>query len=256
MDTKLKGKVALVTGAGRNIGRAIALAIAQEGGDVVLISRTTGGIFAVSTEVSALGVKALPLQADITDAQSIKEVVQKAEAELGKIDILVNNAVQRITRPFLQMTVDQWETMLDVNLLGPFNCTQAVFPGMISRRWGRIINFSGTSGLWGTAGSSSLATVKAGIIGFSKSLAREFGEYNITVNAVAPGPIGGVLYHPDSIKPPSEEEFLQSEHRLCRLAIKRRGHPEEVASLVAYLCTESAGYITGDVLYVNGGSYV
>ncbi|MFC1965599.1 SDR family NAD(P)-dependent oxidoreductase [Chloroflexota bacterium] len=256
MGTKLKGKVALVTGAGRNIGRAVALAIAEEGGDVVLISRTMNGIIEVSKEVSALGAKALPLQADITDAQAIKEVVQKAEAELGKIDILINNAVLRITRPFLEMTIDQWETMLEVNLIGPFNCTQAVLPGMISRRWGRIINFSGISGLWGTAGSSSLATVKAGIIGFSKSLAREFGEYDITVNAVAPGPIGGGLHHTDSINPPSEEESLQSTHRLSRLAIKRRGRPEEVASLVAYLCTESAGYITGDVLYVNGGSYV
>jgi 3-oxoacyl-[acyl-carrier protein] reductase len=245
----LKGKVALITGAGRNIGRATALAMAEEGCNLVLITRQNlEGINKVAQEVANLGTSALALPADVTNAKAIKEVIQRAESEFGKVDILVNNAVKRIDARFLEMTHEQWDAVLNINLTGPFNCAKAVLPGMISRRWGRIINFSGIGGLWGFAGRAAISTVKSGIIGFTKSLAREFGEYNITVNAIAPGDID-VIRSPDDIKPFPTNELDQA-------AIKRMGRPEEVASLVAYLCTENAGYITGQVLSVNGGAYV
>ena len=249
---KLKGKVALITGASRNIGRATALAIAEEGGDVVLTTRESmDALDAVAREVRARGVRALPLQADIRDGQAMRQVVRRSENEFGKVDILVNNAVDRGPRaqtPFLEVTGEQWETVLNINLGGPFNSVQAVLPGMMSRRWGRIVNFSGINGQWGFEYRTALATAKAGIIGFTKSLAHELGEFNITVNAISPAAIEGV-------RPWSDAEPSLSE-AVARSAIKRKGRPAEVASLVAYLCTDEAGYITGQLLPVNGGAHV
>lgn len=247
---KLKGKIAFVTGAGRNIGRAIILALAQEGADVVLITRQNrGGLEKVAKEVSALGVGALPLLADISDAQAIKEAVCKAEDRFGKVDILVNNAVERIRVPFMEMTTEQWQRGFNINLGGPFNCAQAVLPGMMSRKWGRIINFSGVSALWGGSadkGGVIVPTAKAGIIGFTKSLARGYGKYNITVNAIAPG----------GIEVTRQADDTEPRDTTTRAAIRRQGRPEEVASLIAYLCTDDAGYITGQVLSVSGGAYM
>jgi 3-oxoacyl-[acyl-carrier protein] reductase len=244
---KLKGKVALITGASRNIGRATALAIAEEGGDVVLTTRASmEALNTVSREVRTFGVDVLAFQADIVDVQAMIEVVRKAEAELGKVDILVNNAVDRGPRTqttFLELSREQWEATLNINLGGPFNCVKAVLPGMMNRRWGRIINFSGINGQWGFEYRTAMATAKAGIIGFTKSLAHELGEYNITVNAVSPGAI-------ESINGPIHPETV------ARAAIKREGLPMEIASLVVYLCTDGAGYITGQVLPANGGAYV
>lgn len=242
----LNGRVALVTGASRGIGKATALALARAGANVVVncVSRLAEAE-AVVAEIEALGQKAAAYRADVSQVEEAQALVDFTLATFGRLDILVNNA--GITRDslLLRMRDEDWDAVLGVNLRGTFNCTRAAARPMVKARWGRIINISSVIGLTGNVGQANYAAAKAGIIGFTKAVARELGSRNITVNAVAPGYIvtemtGGL---PEEIK-----ERLRE-----RIALGRFGVPEEVADVVVFLASEMARYITGQVIVVDGG---
>lgn len=271
MQMKLKGKIALVTGASRGLGHAIALALGRAGADVALTDiliegqnhdleklarySVLAGHFtkqgavktqACAQEIQFMGSRSRAFKMDVTDPDEVKRVVLAVEAEFGTIDILINNAaVMDNIGKFEQQPPERWQRDLNVNLTGSYHCSKAVWTGMIKKSWGRIINISSVAGLMGAALQPSYGATKAGLIGLSKSLAIEAGRYGITVNTVCPGFIA------------TEAVQLYDEHMTERIvkhaALKRMGRPEEVAEVVAFLASDAASYITGAVIPVTGG---
>ena len=242
----LDGKTALVTGASRGIGRAIALCLAAEGARVAI--NYAGNVKAaeeVKASVEAAGGTAILCQADIADSAAVETMVADVVKEFGAIDILVNNA--GITRDTLLMRMkdEDFAKVLDTNLKGVFYCTKAVSKLMMKKRAGRIINMASVVGLVGNAGQTNYAAAKAGVIGFSKSAAKELASRGITVNVVAPGFIGTDMTAglPESVK----------EKMLTDIPLGRMGEPEDVASAVLFLASDQASYITGQVVNVDGG---
>ena len=248
MDTGLHGRVALITGAGRNIGRETARMLAAEGVDLVLCTRKSKELLEETAhQASAAGVRVLTALCDVADQGQVNALVERAVREFGRVDILVNNAVYRIQQPFLETDYEEWRRNIAVNLDGPFFTCRAVVPGMMERRWGRIINYSGIAAYLG--GGAAKAAVKLGIVGFTRGLARECGPYNVTVNAIAPGTIRV------DRDPGLEREADRRGHVDEGVPIARFGTPEEIAAMVVYLASEHAGYITGQCFGVNGGAY-
>jgi 3-oxoacyl-[acyl-carrier protein] reductase len=242
----LVNKVALVTGASRGIGRAIAEQLAAAGAQVAIVYLNRGDAAAeVVDAIRSAGGDAWAVQADVRSAEAVRGVAGQIEEQWGAVDILVNNA--GITRDGLlaRMPEDDWHAVIETHLSGAFHCTQAVLRKMMRRRWGRIINITSVSGLAGNAGQTNYATAKAGLVGFTRSLAREVGSRNITVNAVAPG-----FVETDMTAGLAEE---WKEEALKLTPIGRFGGPGEVASLVVYLASDAAGYITGQVISIDGG---
>ena len=243
---KFAGKVALVTGAARGIGEAIALTLAREGADVVVTDVDLEGAQRVAQEIEGLGRKAKAIQADVSQREAVQGLVSEAVSVFGQIDILVNNAgiIRRGT--FVDHSPQDWEKVLSVNLGGTFNCTQEVVPLMIQQGGGKIINISSVVGKMGDLASApSYGTSKGAINTFTKSLARELAPYGINVNAVAPHAI-----ETDMSREWSEEKRRQI---VEAIPLKRLGKPEEVAEVVAFLASDGAGFITGQILDVNGG---
>jgi 3-oxoacyl-[acyl-carrier protein] reductase len=242
----LDGRVAIVTGGARGIGRAIVERLASLGANVVIADMLMDVAQNTADEISqASGKRIIPISVNVTEGKSASDLVDQTLKEFGKVDILVNNA--GITRDTLILRMDEsdWDAVLSVNLKGVFNCSKAVIRSMMKQRYGRIINISSVSGQAGQAGQTNYSASKAGVIGFTKALAREVASRQITVNAVAPG------FIPTALTNDLSEDLKQS--ILTATPAGRMGKPEEVAAAVAFLASEEAAYINGQVLAVDGG---
>ena len=244
----LKDKVALVTGAAQGIGRAIALKLANSGADVVVVDMNLDKAQETAREAERLGRRALALRANIANLQEAEAMADEAVAKLGAVHIMVNNA--GITRDalILRMKEEDWDAVINVNLKGVFNCTKAVVKHMSKQRYGRIVNIASIVGEMGNAGQANYSASKAGVIALTKTVAREFATRNITCNAVAPGFIDTAMTQALSEK--VKEELAK------QIPMGRLGTPEDVAEGVLFLVSETTGYITGQVLNINGGMYM
>ncbi len=244
----LQGRIALVTGASQGIGRACALELARAGATVALAARNEGKLAEVAAEIAGAGGQAAVFALDVASEGSIKAGAKAVIERFGKVEILVNNA--GITRDGLMMAMKRtdWDDVLGTNLTGAFLLTQALLRPMLKNRWGRIVNISSVVGRTGQAGQVNYASSKAGLIGLTRSLAREVASRNITVNAVAPGyietPMTAVL------------DDKQREVMMAQIPLGRPGTDLEIAQSVAFLASDAAGYITGHVLDVNGGMFM
>ena len=241
----LTGKVALVTGASRGIGRVTALTLAEQGADVVVCARSAELLTEVASQIEALGRRALAVTADVAKTADIENLLEKALATFGRVDILVNNA--GITRDGLLMRMkdEDWDSVLDTNLKSAFLLSRALAKVMSKQRYGRIINISSVVGEIGNPGQANYAASKAGLLGLTKSVARELARRNVTVNAVTPGFIETEMT--DALGENARQELLS------KIPLGRLGQAEDVAHAVLYLASDHAGYVTGQALGVNGG---
>ncbi len=244
----LEGRVALITGGAQGIGKTIALRLAADGADIALVDVDLESAEASAGEIEALGRKAVAFKGDVTDSEEAAEIVKKTVEALGSLDILVNNA--GITRDglILRMKEADWDLVLDVNLKGAFNYTQAAVKVMSKARYGRIINIASIVGLTGNAGQANYSASKAGLIGLTKTVAQEFAARNITANAIAPGFIETAMTQALS-------DDIRAE-LASRIPMKKLGTVEDVANGVLFLATEESSYITGHVLSINVGMYM
>ena len=242
----LKGEIALVTGASRGIGRAIAEELAAQGATVIGTATSDSGAAAIADYLAPFGGKGMML--NVTDAESVKTVIKSIDTDVGAISILVNNAGITRDNLLMMMKEDQWDDIMQTNLTSVFRLSKAVVRSMMKARKGRIINIASVVGLTGNAGQTNYAAAKAGIMGFSKSLAREIGSRNITVNTVAPG-----FIDTDMTRALPEE---QRETLIKQIPLGRLGAAADIAHAVAFLASPQAAYITGETINVNGGMYM
>lgn len=245
---ELEGKVALITGAGRNgkgIGRSICLELLKAGAKIVITDYVEENAIAVANEITAMGGEALALQANVADPADVERMVNSAVDKFGKIDILVNNAGITRDNLILRMSEAEWDSVLDTNLKGTFNCTKAVSKLMLRQRSGKIVNVASIMGVIGNAGQANYSASKAGVIALTKTTAREFGSRGINANAVAPGFIKTVMTEemPEQAKQAIEKQ----------IPLERLGTSDDVAKVIAFLCSEAASYVTGQVINVDGG---
>ncbi len=245
----MQGKVALVTGGARGIGRAIALKLAGRGADIAILdagraelSEQTAG------EIRALGVRALAIQCDITDYEQVVRAVSQVREQLGGVDILVNNAGITRDKLALRMSPEDFDAVLSVNLKGTFLMIKALYADFMKKRSGRIVNIASISGLMGNAGQANYSASKAGVVGLTKTIARELASRGVTCNAVAPGFIETPMTA--GMNQDALEEACKS------IPLRRMGKPEDVANVVAFLASDEAGYITGSVINVDGGFFM
>lgn len=242
METGLKGKTVLITGASRNMGRRTALAFAREGANLAICtSQKMRELEAVAEEARGLGASVVAEQCDVTDAASVSRFVSATRNGLGGVHVAINLAGYRAERPLLEETMEAWTRTIGVNLTGPFHICRSVLPIMKEQRWGRIINVSGVAPYLGLGAAKAM--VKLGIVGFTRGVAREFAEYNITANCVGPGGIG------------RDRDEREGTHVGSTSLLGRKGTPEEAVSILLYLASDHAGFITGQCYLMNGGAY-
>jgi 3-oxoacyl-[acyl-carrier protein] reductase len=243
---KLDGKVALVTGSGRNIGRATVLKLADEGAHVVVNSRSNQAeADAVANEARARGVKALSVLADVASKEQVDNMMAKALSEFGRIDILINNAAIRPHKPFTELTMQDWEQVRGVVLDGALYCTRAVIESMVANRYGRLVFFTGEGAFVGGSGRAHVSAAKMGLVGFARGLASEFAAHNIRVNVVSPGSIDTSRANPEWYqgRPPNA----------AGIPLGRQGTVDEIAATCLFLVTDDSGFITGQTIHANGG---
>ena len=245
---RLDDKTALVTGASQGIGEAVARLLGRQGARVVLAARNEEKLNRLAAEIDAGGGCARPLVLDVTQPETFGERLKSLPPDYAAVDVLVNNAGITADNLLARMSLDEWERVLRTNLTGAFALTKEVVRGMIKRRWGRVISVSSVVGLMGNAGQANYAAAKAGLIGFSKSLARELGSRNVTVNVVAPGYVQTAMT--ERLPEAAREELTAA------IALRRLGTVDDVAWAVLYLASEEAGYVTGTTLNVSGGLYI
>jgi 3-oxoacyl-[acyl-carrier protein] reductase len=244
---RLEGHVALVTGGNRNIGRAIVLELARRGSAVIVnASRSQAEADAVAAEARRLGVKASVLLGDVGRAEDMRVLAQRALAEFGKVDVLVNNAAIRPEAPFLELSEADWHRVLDVDLNAAFYTARAFLPGMVAQGWGRIINFTGMNAMQGGRARAHVSTAKHGVWGLTKALAREFGPNGITVNAISPGPI--------DTERTTDARTQHIQGTVERIPLGRLGTPHEVASLCGWLASDDGAFVSGQMIGVNGAA--
>jgi 3-oxoacyl-[acyl-carrier protein] reductase len=249
MTTKeLTGKVAIVTGAGRNIGRAIALTLAEAGASILINARSNRTeAEAVAREIEAVGSRALVHIGDVANPKAVQVMADAASLGFSRIDILVNNAALRREKPFAEIDYAEWREILDVTLDGAFHCTKACLPALRKSGAGTIVNIGGLSAHTGAKNRAHVVTAKAGIIGLTRALAHDLADDGITVNCVVPGLIG---------TPRPKHKPQPAHHLTHQTIIGERGKPEEVAAAVRFLCSPGARYITGQAIHANGGAYL
>lgn len=251
---ELKNKCALVTGSSRGIGKAIALTLSKYGAAIAVNyvadkeGKNLNDAQSVARQIEQQGGRVKIFEADVSNFDGVSKMIAEVKKEFGKIHILVNNAAILRDRTLKKMAKDEWDSVIAVNLTGVFNCTRQVIEQMIENNWGRVINISSISGQTGFFGQANYSTAKAGIMGFTKSLAREVARHNITANAIAPGMVETDMANqiPEAVR----QEFLK------QIPMGRFAKPEEIAGVIAFLCSENAAYITGQIIHVNGGWYM
>jgi len=241
----LANKVAIVTGASRGIGSAIAHNLSKAGAKIVLISRSIDALKSVEAEIKSNGGDAISIAADVSNLQSFTDAVSQVVETWRTVDILINNAGITRDNIIMRLKEEDWDAVIDINLKGCFNGIKSVTRPMIKARCGRIINITSVIGLMGNSGQSNYAASKAGILGLTKSIAKELGSRNITVNAIAPGYIQTEMT--DNLDEPSRDNLIKS------IPLQRLGQPQEIADLVCFLASNEAAYITGQTLNVDGG---
>ncbi len=241
---KFEGRTAIVTGSSRGLGKAIAEKLGILGANVVLTG-TSETVFNTAAELEAKGIKAVAIVGDVRNAEDVKNMISKAVETFGGIDILINNAGITKDKPMAMMSEDDWDTVLDINLKGCFLCTKAAAKLMIKKKYGRIINVSSVAGAYGNPGQANYSASKGGMIGLTKTTAKELATRGITCNAVTPGLIESDMTEilPEDLK----RKYLE------KIALGRFGTPEDVANVVAFLASDEAGYVTGQVIDIDGG---
>jgi NAD(P)-dependent dehydrogenase (short-subunit alcohol dehydrogenase family) len=241
-------RTAIVTGGASGIGEAISRRLAADGGQVAIFDLNADTAKATAASIEEAGGKAIGLPVDVADRAAVDAGVAEVRARLGRPTVLVNNAGISVDGPFLELSPETWHRVLAINLTGTFNCCQATLPGMLEERWGRIVNISSSSIHSGSAGMSGYVASKSGVVGLTKVLALEFSKHGVTVNTIPPGFIDTPM-----LRQTVERGFVDLDQQIARTPVGRIGRPEDIAAACAFLVSDEAGYITGQILGVNGG---
>lgn len=248
---RLEGQVAFITGAGRGIGAATALRMAEEGARVALADIDTEGCQQVSTEIDRLGSESLVLPCNVTDSAMVQDAMAQTANRFGRLDILVNNAGVVRDNMLFKMSEDEWETVINVHLKGAFLCSRAAQKYMVEQKYGRIVSLSSTSAL-GNRGQANYSSAKAGLQGLTRTLAIELGQFGITVNAVAPG-----FIDTEMTRATARRQGIDPDQRIAEasklIPVRRVGQPRDVANVICFLCSDEAGFVSGQIIYVAGG---
>ena len=257
LSRPLAGRTAIVTGSGRNIGRAIALALAKDGANVVINGHhNRDALEEVAQQARDLGVEAMVALADVGDHAAVAAMAENTVKRFGSVDIAISNVSLRLHQPFLDISIDDWQHIINTNLSSAFYLARACLPHMKEKGWGRIINISGRDGFSPKHNRAHNVTAKAGVYALAKAIAIEFGPFGITANAVAPGIVDterDLAHYPDAASAEAERSFTA---RKAAMPLRRFGHVDDIAASCSFLCSDAGGFMTGQIMHVNGGEFM